>query len=127
MTLWNPQEGVESQTRILAEVKSGKSTINDVPRILRYNERARCSCWYFYHQFYLCPLVCGKEPRTWVVFMHNTRSYPRLQFWQIDDNYFDNEEIVKQLIQLPPDWVRPIQKSDRHFDDTQTELQIEPS
>ena len=126
VTLWNPQEGVESQTRILAEVKSGKSTINDVRAFCDTMRERDAVAGIF---ITILPVSSGMRQRAADMgsFMHNTRSYPRLQFWQIDDNYFDNEEIVKQLIQLPPDWVRPIQKSDRHFDDTQTELQIEPS
>ena len=58
-------------------------------------------------------------------FTHNNRTYPKMQFWQIDDSYFDNEEIVKKILRLPPDWIRPIQKSERHFEDTQIPLQID--
>ena len=46
-------------------------------------------------------------------------------FQQIDDTYFENEEIVTSLIQLPSEWLRPIRKSERHFEDTQARLDLE--
>ena len=51
------------------------------------------------------------------------RSFQRkLQFWQIDDGYFDNPDMVNSMIRLPPEWLRPIQKSERHFSDEQIGL-----
>ena len=58
-------------------------------------------------------------------FSHNNRTYQKLQFWQIDEDYFDNPDSVDQRIQLPPEWLRPIQKSERHFSDEQGELGID--
>ena len=57
-------------------------------------------------------------------FSHNDRTYPKLQFWQINDDYFANPERINAIIQLPPEWLRPIQKSERHFSDNQVELDI---
>ena len=31
-------------------------------------------------------------------FAHNGRNYPRLQFWQIDDAYFENPEIINSSV-----------------------------
>ena len=55
----------------------------------------------------------------------NNRTYPKLQFWQIGDDYFGNPDMVNSIIQLPPEWLRPIQKSERHFSDEQHELGID--
>ena len=50
-------------------------------------------------------------------FEHNKKSYPRLQFWRIDDTYFENPDIINTLVRLPDAWrIRPTQKSERHFD-----------
>ena len=46
-------------------------------------------------------------------FEHNRQSYPRLQFWQIDDAYFENPDIINKIVQLPIEWrIRPSQKSE---------------
>ena len=58
-------------------------------------------------------------------FEHNGLRYPRLQFWQIDDDYFENPEIMNTIVRLPAEWrIRPTQKSERHFANKQTELAI---
>lgn len=57
-------------------------------------------------------------------FTHNNITYPRLQFWKIDDDYFKNPDIVKELIRLPREWLKPIRKSERHFENTQIKLSI---
>ena len=46
-------------------------------------------------------------------FEHNHQTYPRLQFWQIDDTYFENPDVINTLVRLPDAWrIRPTQKSD---------------
>ena len=56
-------------------------------------------------------------------FEHNNKTYPRLQFWQLDDEYFANPDIINTLVRLPDAWrIRPTQKSERHFDDQQLQL-----
>ena len=56
-------------------------------------------------------------------FTHNGRKYPRLQFWQIDDAYFENPDIINSLVRFPSEWrIRPSQKSQRHFTGQQTEF-----
>ena len=56
-------------------------------------------------------------------FEHNGRRYSRLQFWQINDAYFENPEIINTFVQLPMEWrIRPSQKSERHFDGEQEEF-----
>ena len=55
-------------------------------------------------------------------FTHNNETYPRLQFWQIDDAYFENPSILRSLIRLPQQWLEPMRKMERHFTDTQMTL-----
>ena len=56
-------------------------------------------------------------------FEHNRQSYPRLQFWQIDDTYFENPDVINTLVRLPDAWrIRPTQKSERHFDNQQMQF-----
>ncbi len=55
-------------------------------------------------------------------FTHNNETYPRLQFWQIDDTYFANPSILRGLIRLPKQWLEPMRKMERHFTDTQMTL-----
>ena len=40
-------------------------------------------------------------------FEHNNKPYPRLQFWQIDDAYFENSDIINTLVRLPDAWAYP--------------------
>ena len=56
-------------------------------------------------------------------FDHNGQTYPRLQFWQLDDTYFENPDSINTLVRLPAEWrIRPTQKSERHFDNQQTQF-----
>ena len=56
-------------------------------------------------------------------FEHNHQTYPRLQFWQIDDTYFENPDVINSLVRLPDAWrIRPTQKSERHFDNRQIQF-----
>ena len=55
-------------------------------------------------------------------FTHNNETYPRLQFWQIDDAYFENPSILRSLIRLLQQWLEPMRKMERHFTDTQMTL-----
>ena len=124
--LWGVKHGDERQVRFLAEVKSGHPTIEQVRAFCHTMTRLDAIAGIFI----TIESVSGGMRQIAADmgdFTHNNRTYPKMQFWQIDDSYFDNEEIVKQILRLPSEWIRPIRKSDRHFDDTQTELKIEPS
>ena len=64
-----------------------------------------------------------QEAQSMGSFEHNRRSYPRLQFWQIDDTYFENPDVINALVRLPDAWrIRPTQKSERHFDNQQMQF-----
>ena len=123
VTLWNPQESKERQTRILAEVKSGNVTQTQVRAFCHTMTELDAVAGIF---ITLAPVSRGMRQiaADMGTFSHNNRTYPKLQFWQIDDGYFADPERVSALIQLPADWLRPIQKSERHFSDEQRELGI---
>ena len=122
VTLWNPQQMKEINTRILAEVKTGKPTLTQV--------RAFCHVMNQYNAeigiFITLEPVSAKmrqEAENMGNFEHNKKIYPRLQFWQIDDAYFDNPESINTHVRLPDAWrIRPSRKSARHFDDRQIQF-----
>ena len=122
ITLWDPDEAQTTNTRILAEVKSGKPTISQV--------RAFCHVMDKHHAIGVFitiePLSKGmrQEAADMGTFSHNNATYPRLQFWQIDDAYFEKPEILRSLIRLPAAWLEPMRKSERHFEDTQTRFNV---
>ena len=123
VTLWNPQGKGESQARIHAEVKSGNFTITDVRAFCRIMDKEKATAGIFITTKPETPDM-RQEAADMGTFSHNNITYPRLRFWQIDNSYFENPDIVNTLLHLPPDWLRPIRKSEQHFENTQIELQI---
>ena len=122
--LWTPQGMQTTNTRILAEVKSGKTvTIESVRAFCRVMDKHKATAGIF---ITIESVTAGmrQEAADMGTFEHNNVTYPRLQFWRIDDDYFENPEIVKTLIRLPREWLRPIQKSERHFAEEQTEFVV---
>ena len=124
VTLWNPEESKESQTRILAEVKSGNVTQTQVRAFCHTLTDLGVIAGIF---ITIAPVSRGMRQTAANMgrFSHNNRTYPKLQFWQIDDTYFDNPDRVNAILQLPAEWLRPIQKSERHFLHEQVELGID--
>ena len=43
-------------------------------------------------------------------FSHNNTTYPKLQFWQIDDDYFKDPGKLRDIIRLPAEWLEPMRK-----------------
>ena len=122
--LWGVKHGDERQVRFLAEVKSGHPTI----------EQVRAFCHTMTHLDAIAGIFITIETVSDGMrqiaadmgnFKHNNVTYPKLQFWQIDDDYFNNPDIVETRIRLPAEWLRPIHKSERHFEDTQIPLEID--
>lgn len=55
---------------------------------------------------------------------HNGKRYNRLQFWSIDNTFFDNPDTINHLVNLP--WpIKPQNKSDRHYDGQQQEITLD--
>ena len=95
ITLWNPGEA-ERDTRIYAEVKSGKPTLTQVRAFCHTIEKHDAIGIFITIE----PVSDGmrQEAADMGTFTHNNDTYPRLQFWQITEAYFENPEIVNQLI-----------------------------
>ena len=122
VTLWNPQQMKETNARILAEVKTGKPTITQVRAFCRVMDKNNAEVGIF---ITLEPVTAKmrQEAQDMGNFEHNHQTYPRLQFWQIDDEYFNNPDIISTLVRLPDAWrIRPTQKSERHFGNQQMQF-----
>ena len=120
--LWNPQLMKETDARILAEVKTGRPTIAQVRAFSRVMDKNNAEVGIF---ITLGPISAGmrQEAESMGRFEHNRQTYPRLQFWQIDDAYFENPDVINKIVQLPSEWrIRPSRKSERHFAGQQPEL-----
>ncbi len=121
-TLWDPQQMKESDSRILAEVKAGKPTMTQVRAFCHVMDQHKAGVGIF---ITIEPVSANMRQvaENMGTFEHNNKTYPRLQFWQIDDEYFKNPEIINTLVRLPDAWrIRPTQKSARHFSDQQLQL-----
>ncbi|MCY3743046.1 MAG: DNA methyltransferase [Candidatus Poribacteria bacterium] len=122
VTLWNPQQMKETNARILAEVKTGKPTITQVRAFCHVMDQHNAEVGIF---ITIEPVSAKmqQEAQNMGSFEHNQKNYPRLQFWQLDDVYFENPDIINTLVRLPDAWrIRPTQKSERHFDNRQMQL-----
>ena len=120
ITLWDPEAGETTNTRILAEVKSGKPTISQVRAFCRVMDKHDAIGVFITIE----PVSAGmrQEAADMGTFSHNNETFPRLQFWQIDDTYFANPSSLRNLIRLPQQWLEPMRKMERHFSDTQMTL-----
>ena len=118
--LWDPGTGETTNTRILAEVKSGKPTITQV--------RAFCDTMNVHDAIGIFitiePVSAGMRQRAEKMgtFLHNNVTYPRLQFWQIDDAYF--KDPGKLPVHLPAAWIEPTRKLERHFPSAQIDFNL---
>ena len=122
LTLWDPQQMKESDSRILAEVKAGKPTMTQVRAFCHVMDQHKAGVGIF---ITIEPVSANMRQvaENMGSFEHNNKTYPRLQFWQIDDEYFKNPDIINTLVRLPDAWrIRPTQKSARHFSDQQLQL-----
>ena len=107
---------------ILAEVKTGRPTIAQVRAFCHVMDQHKAEIGIFITLKPISPSMRQAAERMGS-FTHNGQNYPRLQFWQIDDTYFENPESINTHIRLPMEWrIRPSQKTERHFAGQQTEL-----
>ena len=122
ITLWDPEEGETTNTRIFAEVKSGKPTIDQVKSFCRTMDKHNAIGVFITIE----PVTSGmrQEAADMGTFSHNNETFPKLQFWQIDDTYFENPSSLRSLIRLPKQWLEPMRKMERHFTDTQMTLNL---
>ena len=121
--LWEPDADTETQRRIIAEVKTGKPSLTQVRAFRDVINSQNAIAGIF---ITLQRVIDGMRQLAadMGTFEHaeSGNSYPRLQFWQIDDTYFDNPDTLKEIIKLPRNWIRPRKKSERHSDAQQMQL-----
>ena len=116
--IWNSRFHKDIETPVIAEVKSGNFTIKDVRAFCHSMKTNQAEVGIF---ITIKPISSGMKQiqEEMGTFEHNNKTYNRLQFWQIDDGYFQNPDSLNQIIQLP--WtIEPQQKSERHVGDQQT-------
>ena len=112
-----------AKLKVIAEVKSGKKPS-------KADVRAFCASMHHSDAEFgifitLHPITKGmrdlQDKEGTIV--HNGKPYPRLQFWQIDDAYFDKPELLNHIIRLP--WrIESRRKMERHFGETQREIEF---
>ena len=89
--LWEPDSDTETERRIIAEVKTGKPTIAQVRAFRDVINSQDAVAGIF---ITLEPVTAGMRQLAadMGTFEHaeSGNSYPKLQFWQIDDAYFEN-------------------------------------
>ena len=120
--VWDPRTQRDRNTRIIAEVKSGKPSISALRAFCHTIREQKAQVGIF---ITVEPISRGMKAiqESMGTFQHNGVSYPRLQFWQIDDGYFADPESLNKKIRLP--WrVESRHKSERHFKDEQPELPL---
>ena len=122
ITLWDPDAAETTNTRILAEVKSGKPTISQVRAFCRVMDKNDAIGVFITIQ----PVSAGmrQEAADMGTFLHNNETFPRLQFWQIDDAYFHDPSSLRSLIRLPKQWLEPMRRMERHFTDAQMNFNL---
>ena len=122
ITLWDPEDGQTTNTRILAEVKSGKPSISQVRAFCHVMDKNDAIGVFITIE----PVSAGmrQEAADMGTFTHNNETFPRLQFWQIDDAYFENPSSLRNLIRLPKQWLEPMRRMERHFTDAQMNFNL---
>lgn len=99
ITLWDSEAGETTNTRILADVKSGKLTISQVRAFCRVMDKHDAISVFITIESVSAGM--RQEAADMGTFSQNNETFPRLQFWQIDDAYFANPSSLRSLIRLP--------------------------
>ncbi len=114
----------ETNARILVEVKTGRPSMTQVRAFCQVMSENSAEIGIF---ITVEPVSAGmrQQAETMGRFEHNRQSYARLQFWQIDDAYFENPDSINTLVRLPTEWrIQPTKKSERHFIEQQMTLKM---
>ena len=118
-TLWSLRDKKREDVRIAAEVKVGKPSPDQVRQLQKFIENDTADI----------VILITLEPVTSEMrkiadkvekFKYKGLSFPRLQFWQITDKFFDDPESIYNELQLPGKLrVKPTKKGGRLFPDIQ--------
>ncbi len=118
-TLWSLRDKKREDVRIAAEVKVGKPSPDQVHQLQKFIENDTADI----------VILITLEPVTSEMreiadkiekFKYKGLSFPRLQFWQITDKFFDDPESIYKELQLPGKLhVKPTKKGGRFFPDIQ--------
>ena len=119
-TLWIPEGMEQTSGTVMAEVKSGKPSINQVRSFCHsMNENnAIAGVFITLHKVSAGMRELADRMGT---FEHNGKEYKRLQFWQITQEYFDNPDSINRIIKLPKSVVTS-KKMDPYIVDDQIDL-----
>ena len=117
---WIPKGMQNLEATILAEVKTGSIS----------KQAVRAFCQSMNDQEATAGIIVSFNKPTKAMreyqerlgtFEHNNKPFHKLQFWQIDERYFENPESVNQQIKLP--WqLRKVQKDGTSLSETQLQL-----
>ena len=125
--VWTGPGADTRDVRLIAEVKSRNMSISDVRAFCHVIEREEAAGGI---------LISARPPTAGIrteasqmgTFEHIGHTYPRLQFWTIDQRYFDAENktaYIKSILRLPYEWnIDAAPKSERHFVEEQTEINL---
>jgi len=123
-TLWSLRDKKREDVRIAAEVKIGKPGPDQVRQLQKFIEKDTADI----------VILVTLEPVTFEMreiadkmekFKYKGLSFPRLQFWQITDKFFDDPESVYDELQLPGKLrIKPTKKGDRLFPDIQFDSEM---
>ena len=112
---WNPRKMEQAPVNVVAQVKSNGysvSAIRDFRTAMR-DKNADIGVFIALDGGNPTPRMREQQEAEGTI-EHNGKQYYRLQFWSVDDAYFNNPESVNRSVQLP--WrIEPTYKLDRGF------------
>ena len=117
--LWSLRDKKRQDVRIIAEVKTEKPSPDQVRPLQAYIENDTAD---IVISITLQPITSEMREIADKIekFKYKGLSFPRLQFWQITDKFFEDPESIYNELQLPGKLrVKPTKKGDRLFPDIQ--------